>query len=315
MSSKYRRPTLSFPTRFGNLLLHERNSLYVCLVLIGLPDVQKKDVLSHLFHLGCFVVDGYKEVSFRPDIKSYSHSLKTSSAYAVALILFHESHDALSVCTTSHRSNQNCRKRKQGSPTPSPRSHLPSCKLPPEPAITPQAAITDDVAFMPDDPPEADQGQDLPAIFPAPPSSHISKKVLFIGVRRPSTSRPIELILKSASSLSVEKRVDDRDEARCALAVALGYSTFTLDRKSSDSPFHVCADIGGPLRALDMVKLPLNSFVEICVDFFSMPPAYLAGGILSPIFFPAVFPSLQVYYAIIAAYTSPPMIWCSEASS
>jgi hypothetical protein len=58
------------------------------LLLIGLPDDKKKDVLSHLFHLGCFVVDRYKEVSFGPDIKSHSHSLKTNSAYAVELILF-----------------------------------------------------------------------------------------------------------------------------------------------------------------------------------------------------------------------------------
>jgi hypothetical protein len=68
MSSNYRRPTLSFPTPFGNFLLHERSSLYQCLLAAGLPDNQKKSALSHLFHLGCLEADGCKEVSFRGDI-------------------------------------------------------------------------------------------------------------------------------------------------------------------------------------------------------------------------------------------------------
>jgi hypothetical protein len=67
MSSNYHRPTLAFPTLFGTFLLHKSSSLYESLVLAGLPDIQKKAALSHLFHLGCLVVDGCKEVSFCGD--------------------------------------------------------------------------------------------------------------------------------------------------------------------------------------------------------------------------------------------------------
>jgi hypothetical protein len=127
--------------------------------------------------------------------------------------------------------------------------------------------------------------------------------------------RPIQDILKSASHLPYEKRVNERDEARCASSVELGYSTYTLDRKPSDSPYHVCAELRGLRRALDINILHPNSFDEIWVDFVWMPSAYLASGILSPNFFSAAFPSLQVFYAIIAAYTFRQMILSSEASS
>jgi hypothetical protein len=112
----------------------------------------------------------------------------------------------------------------------------------------------------------------------------------------PPLLRSIQDILKSVSRLPYEKRVDERDEARCASSVELGYSTSTLDRKPSDSPYHVCAELGRLRRALDINILHPNSFDEICVDFVWMPLAYLASGILSPNFF---FSSLSLFAGIL----------------
>jgi hypothetical protein len=170
--------------------------------------------------------------------------------------------------------------------------------LQPDPFIPPLPDSPEDVDLLQDAPPQVQPGPDLSlAVSAASSSSHRStKNVLFLGIRRPPLLRPIQDILKSASHLPYEKRVNERDEARCASSVELGYSTYRLDRKPSHSPYHVCAEPSGLRRALDINILHPNSFDEICVDFVWMPLAYLASGILSPNFF---FSSLSLFAGIL----------------
>jgi hypothetical protein len=171
MPSNYRRPTLSFPTLFGNFLLNERSSLYECLVAAGLPDTQKKAALSHLFHLGCLIVDGYKEVAFRADIISHSGSLPRHFGLALQLILLHDTHVALQLGKLRLKQHKRRvrlrRKRKQMGHNQSPRPLSPPLGLMPDPFISPLPDSTDDVDLPQEDLPQAELGHDLPILAAA----------------------------------------------------------------------------------------------------------------------------------------------------
>jgi hypothetical protein len=269
------RPTLAFTTIFGKFLVNERSSVYLSFAAAGLPDPLKQAALSFLFHLGCFVVDGFGEVSFRRDIATHAVALSAHFPGARHLVHIHDAHVAFSLGNLRRKNREKkalSRQRKRKSTvlalSPSPSFDLDVPDLDSHEEVIPEEMHNEVAA-----------------------SSRPNKHVLFIGIRRPLILRPMEQILQSAALLPLEKRIDERDEARCLMSVTtLGYTTFTLDRKPSSSPFHVCSELGGLHRSSEKNILVPNSFDEISVDFVWMPPAYLDAGIFSPGFFSKSLP-------------------------
>jgi hypothetical protein len=265
-----RRPTLAFQTHFGTYLLHERSSFYQCLSAASYPDTNKQAILCFLFDLRCFTWDTSREVSFRRDIHPHVHLLSRHFPLALQFIILHDKH----VTLTKARSRQSHTHRVRVSRQQKRKlleNQIPHPTIPLEPFDFPAFPLEEE---------EEEEDRSTPALL-----TQRGKHVLFIGIRRPPFVRPIPVILQSASHLSNEKQVDLRDEARCASALQLGYVTYTLDRKPSESPFHVCAELGGLHRAHNLGLLEANTFDEICVDFVWMPLAYIDSGIFTTVFF------------------------------
>ena len=89
------------------------------------------------------------------------------------------------------------------------------------------------------------------------------------------------------------------NEARCSVGTnEFGFQVYTLDqRRVSDSHFHFSGFLGGISRHTVSPEFLEHRFVEITVDSFLMPSAYVVDGSLSPSFF---YEALPVFAGCLA---------------
>ena len=111
--------------------------------------------------------------------------------------------------------------------------------------------------------------------------------------------RSVPEILCTIQDPSKTSLEDEFNEARCSGGTnEFGFQVYTLDQwRVYDSHFHFSGFLGGISRHTVSAEFLEHQFVEITVDPFLMPSAYVADGSLSPSFF---YEALPVFAGCLA---------------